>query len=61
MEKLVGLFIEDEIANIDIYTRLFELEGLKIEYLAKLPQTVEEYYDIILEKNIDFLIKQSII
>ncbi len=56
MEKLVGLFIEDEIANIDIYTRLFELEGLKIEYLAKLPQTVEEYYDIILEKNIDFLI-----
>lgn len=56
MEKLVGLFIEDEIANIDIYTRLFELEGLKIEYLDKLPQTVEEYYDIILEKNIDFLI-----
>ena len=56
MEKLVGLFIEDEIANIDIYTRLFELEGLKIEYLAKLPQTVEEYYDNILEKNIDFLI-----
>ncbi|MDE7200477.1 MAG: response regulator [Lachnospiraceae bacterium] len=56
MDKLVGLFIEDEVANINIYTRLFELQGLKIEYLDKLPQKVEEYYDIILQKNIDFLI-----
>lgn len=56
MDKLIGLFIEDEVANVDIYTRLFALEGLKLEYLDKLPQTVDGYYDIILEKNVDFLI-----
>lgn len=56
MDELIGLFIEDEAANVDIYTRLFALEGLKLECLDKLPSTVNDYYDIILEKNIDFLI-----
>lgn len=56
MDELIGLFIEDEAANVDIYTRLFALEGLKLEYLDKLPSKVNDYYDIILEKNIDFLI-----
>lgn len=56
MDELIGLFIEDEVANVDIYTRLFALEGLKLECLDKLPSTVNDYYDIILEKNIDFLI-----
>ncbi len=56
MDELIGLFIEDEVSNIDIYTRLFELEGLKLLCLDKLPSTVEDYYNIILEKNVDFLI-----
>ena len=56
MDKLIGLFIEDEAANVDIYTRLFALEGLKLDCLDKLPLTVDGYYDIILEKNVDFLI-----
>ena len=56
MDELIGLFIEDEPANVDIYTRLFALEDLKLECLDKLPPTVNDYYDIILEKNIDFLI-----
>ena len=56
MKELTGLFIEDEQANIDIYTRLFETEGLKLLNLSKLPKNVEDYYNIILEDSIDFLI-----
>ena len=56
MNELIGLFIEDEPANIDIYTRLFATEGLQLENLPKLPQTVESYYNIVLEKSVDFLI-----
>lgn len=56
MDELIGLFIEDEAANVDIYTRLFALEGLKLDCLDILPVTVDSYYDIILEKNVDFLI-----
>ncbi|WP_302770457.1 hypothetical protein [Anaerotignum lactatifermentans] len=56
MYELIGLFIEDEAANVNIYTQLFALEGLKLDCLDKLPSTVDSYYDIILEKNVDFLI-----
>ncbi|NMM65821.1 response regulator [Clostridium sp. P21] len=56
MKKLKGLFIEDEVANIKIYTELFALEGLELECLDKLPENLERFYDIVLEKNVDFLI-----
>lgn len=56
MDELIGLLIEDEVANINIYTRLFALEGLKLECLDNLPSTVNGFYDIILEKKVDFLI-----
>lgn len=56
MSELKGLFIEDEVANISVYTKLFELEGLQLEYIEKLPETVESFYDIVLEKDVDFLI-----
>ncbi|MHA2854256.1 LM5578_1851 family response regulator [Paenibacillus lautus] len=56
MSELTGLFIEDELANIEIYTELFATEGLKLEYLKELPQSPEQYYDIILKMDIDFLI-----
>lgn len=56
MRELKGLFIEDEVANIDIYTKLFELEGLHLEYIDRLPSTLDGFYDIVLEKDVDFLI-----
>lgn len=56
MNELIGLFIEDEPANVNIYTRLFATEGLKLENLSQLPQKVEDYYNIVLEKRVDFLI-----
>lgn len=56
MSELIGLFIEDESANIDIYRRLFETQGLKLECLGDLPKSLNQYYDIVLQKNADFLI-----
>lgn len=56
MSELRGLFIEDEVANINIYTKLFKLEGLQLEYIEKLPEKLEGFYDIVLERNVDFLI-----
>lgn len=56
MSELKGLFIEDEVANIDIYTQLFALAGLHLEYINKLPSTLEGFYDIVLERDVDFLI-----
>ena len=56
MSGLRGLFIEDEVANIDIYTKLFALEGLHLECIDKLPATLDVFYDIVLERDVDFLI-----
>lgn len=56
MSELRGLFIEDEDANINIYTKLFKLEGLQLECIEKLPEELEGFYDIVLERNVDFLI-----
>ncbi len=56
MHNLTGLFIEDDVNNIKIYSRLFETEGLKLESFDKLPDDIKDYYDIILEKKIDFLV-----
>lgn len=56
MSELRGLFIEDEVANIDIYTKLFALEDLHLECIDKLPATLDGFYDIVLERDVDFLI-----
>lgn len=56
MNELIGLFIEDEPKNVRAYTDFFALEGLKVECLDKLLPTVDGYYDIVLKRNIDFLI-----
>lgn len=56
MSELRGLFIEDEVANISIYTKLFKLAGLQLEYIEKLPEKLDGFYDIVLERNVDFLI-----
>lgn len=56
MSEVKGLFIEDEPANVIIYTRLFAEEGLQLECIDKLPATLDRFYDIVLEKDVDFLI-----
>jgi DNA-binding NarL/FixJ family response regulator len=44
------------VANIDIYTQLFALEGLHLECIDKLPAALDGFYDIVLERDVDFLI-----
>lgn len=56
MNKLRGLFIEDDMDNIDIYTRLFALENLQLECIEKLPEKIEDFYDIVLARGVDFLV-----
>ena len=56
MDNFTGLFIEDEEANAQVYTRFLEAQGLSVVCLRQLPSKLEEYYEIILENNIDFLI-----
>lgn len=48
--------LEDKVVPIIKKYEDIALEGLKLDCLDKLPLTVDSYYDIILEKNVDFLI-----
>lgn len=56
MSVLKGLFIEDEISNIEVYRNLFALEDLELDYLEQLPIKLDGFYDIVLERDVDFLI-----
>lgn len=56
MEKLRGLFVEDDKNNILIYTQLLESEGLELISFEALPKDISEYYDYIIKNSIDFLI-----
>ena len=56
MKKLKGLFVEDDKDNIFIYTQLLESVGLELVYFEILPNDIGEYYNFIIENNIDFLI-----
>ncbi len=59
MKKLIGLYIEDEPKNITMLQAWFELYSKKeIELVGVdvFPQQLNEFYDIVIDKNIDFLI-----
>lgn len=56
MKKLKGLFVEDDKDNIFIYTQLLESVGLELVCFETLPNDIGEYYNFIIENNIDFLI-----
>ena len=56
MEQLKGLYVEDEYYNVIIEKGRFGLFDISIEGLETLPKNPEEYYPIVLEKQIDFLI-----
>lgn len=57
MEKmLTGLYIEDEKKNIELMQARFELYGLKLLGLCEYPQSVENFYEYIIENDVDFLL-----
>lgn len=57
MRSLKGLYIEDDFNNVIIQQARFELfDGITIEGLEELPEKLDEYYTIVVENHIDFLI-----
>lgn len=57
MQKLVGLYIEDEPKNITVMQGRFSLyPGIELVDIDYYPQSVEGFYDIVVEKNVDFLL-----
>ena len=57
MREIKGLYIEDEPKNITMLQALFSFcEGIEIEGLETLPQNINEYVAVIIEKKIDFVI-----
>lgn len=57
MKELIGLYIEDDISNVTVQQARFELfEGIRIKGLDILPDAVEEFYSIVMNEQIDFLI-----
>ena len=57
MQTLTGLFIEDEPKNIVLMQGRFSLyEGIKILGLDSFPQNLDGIYDVVIEKDVDFLL-----
>lgn len=57
MDKLVGLYIDDEPKNITVMQGRFSLqEGIEVIGLNEFPETLDRIYDIIVQNNISFLI-----
>lgn len=57
MRQLKGLYIEDDPSNITVLqARLEKFKDICIEGLEEFPQKPGEFYQIIVERQIDFLI-----
>ena len=56
LKKLKGLFVEDDPKNTYIYKELLESEGLDLICLDNLLENVSDYYGIIIQNEVDFLI-----
>lgn len=57
MKELLGLYIEDDIRNVEVQQARFDFfEGISIKGLEVLPDKVEDFYPIIVRDHIDFLI-----
>jgi len=55
MKAFRGLYIEDELDNIFIYTELFKLANLEL-IPVELPIKIDKYHSLVLENDIDFLV-----
>lgn len=58
MKKLCGVYIEDDVKNIEVYGALFEEydSDISIIGLNDLPENLTDIYPILLEKKPDFII-----
>lgn len=57
MQILTGLYIEDEPKNITLMQGWFSLfPGIKLIGIGKYPQTLNGFYDFVVENEVDFLL-----
>lgn len=56
MAKLKGIYIEDDVNNIEVIKLLFEFEDIIIVSLDELPDKVEDIYPLVMRNEPDFLI-----
>lgn len=57
MQILTGLYIEDEPKNITLMQGRFSLfSGIKLIGIDKYPQTLNGFYDFVVENEVDFLL-----
>ena len=56
MDKLKGIYIEDDVNNIEVIKLLFELENIIIVSLDELPDDVEDIYPLVMRNEPDFLL-----
>ncbi|MCM1117801.1 MAG: response regulator [bacterium] len=57
MQTLTGLYIEDEPKNITLMQGRFSLfPGIKLIGIDSYPQSLDEFYDFVVENDVDFLL-----
>lgn len=57
MQTLTGLYIEDEPKNITLMQGRFSLfPGIKLIGIDTYPQTLNKFYDFVVENDVDFLL-----
>ena len=57
MQTLIGLYIEDEPKNVTLMQGRFSLfPGIKLIGIVKYPQSLDGFYDYVVENDVDFLL-----
>ena len=57
MQTLTGLYIEDEPKNVTLMQGRFSLfPGIKLIGIDTYPQSLNEFYDFVVENDVDFLL-----
>ena len=56
MIKYIGLFIDDDVKNFESIKRLLSLRDIELLPFEDLPQDVNQIYNKIIDKNVDFVI-----
>ena len=57
MQTLTGLYIEDEPKNVTLMQGRFSLSpGIKLIGIDTYPQSLNEFYDFVVENDVDFLL-----
>ena len=57
MQTLIGLYIEDEPKNVTLMQGRFSLfPGIKLIGIDTYPQSLNEFYDYVVENDVDFLL-----